>query len=206
MPKGKRLTPEQRKEIYEACQIGESRKDIAEAYGIAVSSITKIVKAQRELQAKGDSVAHRECVVAGDKKNGRLTSTSDPHRYEGTCIVAGKANSRTFMAANAGAAAEMWRSWCNELRSKQPAPKVEPAKPVEVKQPTATEAKQIEKAEVSHMDKSIYVIWAKGDTPRLFGAYTTMDAALKEVDNLNEIASFLVSEKVFEVEELTLKS
>lgn len=206
MPKGKRLTPEQRKEIYEAHQLGETRKDIAEAYGIAAASVTRIVREQRELLAKGAGVAHHECIVAGDKKNGRLTSTSDPHRYDGTCIVAGKANSRTFTAANAGAAAEMWRSWCNELRSKHPAPKIEPAEPVEVKQPAATEAKQIEKAEVSHMDKSIYVIWAKGDTPRLFGAYTTMDAALKEVDNLNEIASFLVNEKVFEVEELALKS
>lgn len=196
MPRGKYLTDEQRREIYEAHQLGESRRDIAEAYGIAAASVTRIVREQRELLAKGDNVAHRECIVAGDKKNGRLTSTSDPHRYEGTCVVGGKANSKTFMAANASAAAELWKSWCNELREKQP--KSEPVKEVVMK--------PIEKREVKLTNENIYVIWTKGNAPRLFGAYTSMDAALKEVDNLNEVASFLVNDKVFEVEEIALKA
>lgn len=196
MPRGKYLTDEQRKEIYEAHQLGESRRDIAEAYGIAAASVTRIVREQRELLAKGADVAHRECIVAGDKKNGRLTSTSDPHRYEGTCVVGGKANSKTFTAANASAATDLWKSWCNELRSKQP--KVEPVKGVVMK--------PIENREVKLANESIYVIWTRGNTPRMFGAYTSMDAALKEVDNLNEVASFLMNDKVFEIEEIAIKA
>ena len=208
MARGKYLTSDQHREIYEAYLLGESRTDIAEAYGITENSVSRIVREQRELSTKGEHVAHRECVVAGNKKNGRLTSTSDPHRYEGTCIINGKANSKTFTAENASAATELWRSWCDELRSKQVTQKSEPVKPVAEK--PVTVQKPIEKVEVKPVDentnKSVYVIWKKGDKPKMFGAYLSMDAALKEVDNLNDISSFLVNERVFEVEEIALKA
>jgi len=203
MPRGKHLTDEQRREIYEARMLGESRRDIAEAYGISMSHVTKLVREQRKME---EDMAHRECIVAGDKRNGRLTSTSDPHRYEGTCIVNGKANSKTFTAANAAAAAELWREWCDGLRPKatEAKPVEKPvAKPVEVK---PVETKPVEKQEDKPMGGSVYVIWTKGDEPRLFGAYSDMETALKEVDHLNEVASFLVSDRVFEVEELALKA
>lgn len=208
MPKGKPLTNEERREIYEARLLGESREEIARAYGIAVASVTRIVRNERE---KGQDMAARECIVAGNKRTGRLVSSSDPHRYEGTCVVAGKANSRTFTADNASAATKMWREWCHELQAKHAKPK--PAdKPAKVEEPAKEEPKPLvveapkpKKMEV-HMEGKVYVIWLKGDKPRLFGAYTSMEPALVEVDHLNEIASFLGNEPVFEVEELELKA
>lgn len=211
MPKGKHLTSEQHREIYEASLLGESRKDIAEAYGITASSVTRIVRNERR---KAEDMAYRECVVAGNKKTGHLVSTRDPHRFDGTCVIAGKANSRTFTADNASAAAKLWREWCHELQAKQPKQVDEPARvdgptkvedPVEEPKPLVVETPKPKKMEI-RMDDKVYVIWLNGDKPRLFGAYTSMEPALVEVDRLNEIASFLGSEPVFEVEELALRS
>ena len=56
------------------------------------------------------------------------------------------------------------------------------------------------------MNKPVYVLWAKSDAPKIYGVYRTMEAALKEVDRLNEVASFLGSEGAFEVEEVAWKS
>lgn len=54
--------------------------------------------------------------------------------------------------------------------------------------------------------KPVYLIWAKGDEPRCYGVYGTMDKALKEVDKMNEVASFLGSDDAFEIEEVAWKS
>ncbi len=47
-----------------------------------------------------------------------------------------------------------------------------------------------------------YLIWAKAPEPRCYGLYLTMDAALSEIDKLNEVAAFLGGGGVFEVEEV----
>ena len=209
MPKGKNLTDEVRKEIYEARMAGWSRAEIAQAYGVATDSVTSIVRRWRESQEKENNMAGHECIVAGDRKNGRLISASDPRRYEGTCIVGGKAHTKTFTAENASAAEKLWAQWCNEIRDKHQKPVVTPEKQpvVEVVQPKKEEPKVIAAHKADEPSKeSVYIIWTKGDNPRLFGAYSNMDAALKELDNLNEISSFLVNERVFDVEELPLKS
>ena len=135
MPKGKALTNDECREIYEARLLGESREEIARAYGIAPGSVTAIVRRYRQ---KEDSMSSRECIVAGNKKTGRLVSTADPHRYDGTCVVGGRANSKTFTADNASAATRLWREWCNELRERyetghKQAPVEPKATPVEPK-------------------------------------------------------------------------
>lgn len=63
---------------------------------------------------------------------------------------------------------------------------------------------RIEFAEGFQMEahNPIYVIWAKSENPRMYGAYLTMDEAIKEVDKMNEVASFLGSDDAFEVEEV----
>lgn len=217
MPKGKPLTDEQYMEIYEARMLGESRQEIARAYGIAATSVSKIVAKQRQLLEKEDNMAGKQCVVAGNKKDGRLVSTLDPHRYEGTCVVAGKANSKSFNAESAAAATKLWEQWCNELRAKHQKPVIVPEKKqttvvekqpvVEVAPPKKEEPKVIAAHKTDETNKeSVYIIWTKGDNPRLFGAYSSIDAALRELDNLNEISSFLVNDRVFDVDELPLKS
>lgn len=212
MPKGKPLTDEERKEIYEARMLGETRAEIARAYGISADSVTQIVRRYKE---KENIVAHRETIVAGNKKTGRLVSLGDVRRYDGTCVVAGKAHSKSFTADSIAEATEMWRSWCDELRgSKAEAPKPTPQptpKPVSKPAPKPAVQKPVkEEPKVNETSQkqgtSVYVIWTKGEQPRLFGAYISMEAALAEVDRLNDVASFLVSERVFDVEELALRA
>ena len=211
MNKPRYLTDEQRREIYEARMLGEKCKDVAEAYGVTTRTVANVVRKQRELLEKEDELGHKERVVGGNRRNGRLVSLADPKRYEGSCVVNGKVHTWRFTADNVDAANVIYDEWCDELRSKHSAPKSEPAAPT-----TPAPAKPVEKegivaepvkqAEVKPMGDSVYVIWTKGDSPRLFGAYLNMESALKEVDNLNEIAAFLVNDRVFEVEELRLNS
>ena len=52
------------------------------------------------------------------------------------------------------------------------------------------------------MHNPIYIIWSKCDEPKIYGAYLTMDEALKEVDKLNDVAAFLGNKDAFEAEEV----
>ena len=115
MPKGHPLSEGQKAAIYNAYTMGESHEDIAMTYGIAAGTVSRIVSGQRKVR----TMAAREKVVAGNKASGRLTSTTDPHRYEGTCVVGGKRHSKVFVNVNARKATEMWERWCQELRDEQ---------------------------------------------------------------------------------------
>ena len=53
-----------------------------------------------------------------------------------------------------------------------------------------------------NVSEPAYLIWAKAPEPRCYGLYLTMDAALSEIDKLNEVAAFLGGSGVFEVEEV----
>lgn len=112
MPRGYPLSDAQKKAIYHAYTEGERQRDIAATYGITAKTVSKIVNEQRKMV----SMAAHEKIVAGDKANGRLTSTTDPHRFEGTCVIAGKKHSKTFTTVNARKATEMWEKWCQDLR------------------------------------------------------------------------------------------
>lgn len=117
------LTEHEKEGIYTMHCLGESKDDISQRYGIARSTVYRIISEQRKKQEmkqkEGDSMAARSKVVAGDKTNGRLTSTTDPHRFEGTCTVGGKSKSKTFTAVNAKNAQQQWEKWCRDLRDEQ---------------------------------------------------------------------------------------
>lgn len=57
----------------------------------------------------------------------------------------------------------------------------------------------------SRVGDAVYLLWAKSEEPKVFGLYPSMEKALKEVDRLNEVASFLMGANVFEVEEVEWK-
>lgn len=238
-------------------------------------------------------------IVAGDKANGRLQSTTDPHRFEGTCVIGGKKHSKTFTTVNARKATEMWEKWCQDLRDEKqfmdmverkqepqeepmavcgyPGDPIEEIRPIESsptpdipvrpwREVAEERQKHIEelKAKVAEMQEAVdfckrledavkagepvdlwgteyrpaseaeslrselevakrdridfaegyqlemhnpvYVLWAKAEAPRLYGAYLTMEAALNEVDRLNEVAAFLGNEGAFEVGEVAWKA
>ena len=194
MPRGVRLSDAQKREMYELHCNGESNADIATTYGILPTSVSRIIGQQRDI-AGGRREFSKECVIGGNKRDGRLVSTKDPHRYEGTCVIRGKSNSKSFEATNGVEAKRMWREWCDELRREDADNERAFMDMVERKEPPKEPAKE------TH-GESVYVIWAKGDAPKLYGAYRTMDEALAEVDRLNEVASFLTGSDTFEVEEV----
>lgn len=195
MPRGYPLSDLQKKAIYNAYTEGERQADIAATYGITASTVSRIVNVQRKMVC----MASREKVVAGDKTNGRLTSTPDPHRFEGTCVIAGKKHSKTFTTVNARKATEMWEKWCQGLHDEQAFMDM-----VERKEPEP-EPPQEEPQKQEDAEKPVYVMWAKADKPKLYGVYRTMESALKELDKLNEVAAFLGNGDVFEVEEVAWK-
>lgn len=55
---------------------------------------------------------------------------------------------------------------------------------------------------VSWDEKPVYLLWAKGEHPRPYGVYRTMELAIKKLDELNDVAAFLGNNSAFEVEEV----
>lgn len=295
MPKGVPLSDKQKQQIYTRYVInGDRQREIAEDFGINSNTVSKVIA---EIRKAGEKMAAHSKIVAGDKANGRLQSTTDPHRFEGTCVIGGKKHSKTFTTVNARKATEMWEKWCQDLRDEaefmdmvERKPKEEgfvptdepmafedfledepkaacgyPGDPIEEIHPIKTSdpskdvvgelkakvaemqeavdfCKRLEEAvkagepvdlwgteyrpaseveslrselEVAkrgridfaegyqlEMHNPVYVLWAKAEAPRLYGAYLTMEAALNEVDQLNEVAAFLGNEGAFEVGEV----
>lgn len=214
------LSDSQKRAIYNSYTEGERQADLAETYGVSKSTISRIVNEQREMGA----MASRGKVVAGDRANGRLMSTTDPHRFEGTCVVGGRRKSRAFTAENARKATEMWEGWCERQRDEDAFMDMverRGAEPVEQLVEVTYDSMRIvtpgtggdDSQEVPRVDEnairlalapreSVYVIWVRGAAPRLYGAYWRLEDALGEVDRLNEVAAFLGSDDAFEVEEV----
>lgn len=115
------LNERQKKALYTQYCLGEKVEDLAMAYKIGSSTAYRYVKEMREKESKerSDGMASRSKIVAGDKANGRLTSTTDPHRFEGTCVIGGKSKKKAFTAVNAKNATDQWEKWCSELRDEQ---------------------------------------------------------------------------------------
>lgn len=238
-----KLSDKQKLAIYNQHCFGEKIEDLAESYECSNATIYRCIKEMRERHESGrdDEMAARSKVVAGDKANGRLLSTTDPHRFEGTCVVGGKKQSKAFVTVNAKKATELWEKWCQDLRDeqefmdrverKEPEP-IEEIRPIQVVEPEINarpwkEVAEERQAEIDELKRRIeylegrlegyesttqlttsgpsYVLWAKTDAPKIYGVYRTMEAALAEVDRLNEVASFLGSEGAFEVEEVAWK-
>lgn len=201
MPKGVPLSEKEKQQIYTRYVIGgERQRDIAEDFKISVAAVSAAIKQQRKL---GEAEVH-EKVIAGDKRNGRLVAGKSSNRFEGTCVIGGKSHSKSFTAANGHAATEQWEKWCQDLSDEAEFMAMVERKPKaeeeSVEQPEEQPVKQPEPVPAPTADM-MYVIWAKTAVPKLYGAYQTMETALRELDKLNGIAAYL-GETKFEVEEV----
>lgn len=197
MPKGVPLSDKEKQQIYTRYVInGERQRDIAEDFKISVAAVSAAIKQQRKL---GEAEVH-EKVIAGDKRNGRLIAGKSSNRFEGTCVIGGKSHSKSFTAANGHDATEQWEKWCQDLRD-------EAEFMATVERKTKAEEEPVEQPEEQPVEQPepaadlMYVIWAKTAVPKLYGAYQTMEVALRELDKLNGIAAYL-GETKFEVEEV----
>lgn len=113
------LSDKQRQQIYNAYCLGEKPDDLVQQFGFARSTIYKAISDQRNLREKGGEMASKTKTIAGDRTNGRLTTTADPTKFEGTCVVRGKCKSKTFSAAGSRHAVSQWEKWCKDLRDEQ---------------------------------------------------------------------------------------
>lgn len=230
MSRGRVLSESERKSAYTMYCMGEKVGDVASAYGVSEPTIYRIIKQLRD--GKGEGMAGGQQIVAGDKAHGRLMTLSDRNRFEGTCIVGGKSKKRTFTAVNAKNAQQQWEKWCQTLRDEQEfmdmverkEPKAvcgAPLDPVEEirtaatdNEPMVIDGSKMPMPEVvttgvlsvgvplADTSEPAYLIWAKSPEPRCYGLYLTMDAAIAELDKLNDVARFLSQESAFEVEEV----
>lgn len=257
MPRGIHLTDETKEKIYTSYTMGERVADLSDMYGLSEVTIRRAISNRRKYHEEMGNMATHSKIVSGDKRNGRLTSTPDPHRFEGTCVVAGKAKSKTFTAKSAREATEQWEKWCQTLRDEQafmnmverkfdaivedaepesanvvcgyPGDPIEEIRPIQAIEPAPTpdidvrpwrdvaeerqrrieeleaRVKTLEEGSSVAGKKPVYVVWAKSKDPRMFGAFMSMEQALRTLDELNEVAAFLGSEDAFEVEEVQWK-
>lgn len=151
--RGSVLTDRQKQQIYNAHCLGQKTEDIAQQFNIARSTTYKVIAQQRKLQESegGEELASKTKTIAGDRTNGRLMTTSDPTKFEGTCVVKGKCKSKTFSASGSRHAKAQWEKWCQELRDEQvfmdrierkeePQPQAQPLeeiRPIQVVEPPA---------------------------------------------------------------------
>lgn len=113
------LTDKEKQGMYTMHCLGESKEAIADRYEVAVSTVYRIIREQREEREGGNDMSSSSQIVAGDKANGRLVTCADRTRFEGTCIINGKSKKRTFTAKNARDAQQQWEKWCQTLRDEQ---------------------------------------------------------------------------------------
>lgn len=113
------LTDKEKQGMYTMHCLGESKEAIADRYEVAVSTVYRIIREQREEREGGNDMSSSSQIVAGDKANGRLVTCADRTRFEGTCIINGKSKKRTFTAKNARDAQQQWEKWCQTIRDEQ---------------------------------------------------------------------------------------
>lgn len=206
MPKGIAVPERDRELIYTRFCLGERQADIAEDFNVSVATVSNIVRQQRK--AKEEKMAWHSEIVAGNKRTGRLVSTTDPKRYEGTCVINGRAKSKSFAGVNAREATELWEKWCSDLRDEQSffdmVERKKPEEPLAVcgaPSDQVEEIRPIKKVVTKEHDGTVYLVWAKEPKVKCYGLFRTVESALTEVDRLNEVAAFLGIGWTFDVEE-----
>lgn len=212
--------------------LGEKVGDIASAYGVSKPTIYRIIKQCREGKggdmAGGQQIvagdkAHGRLMTLSDRNRFEGTCIVGGKSKKRTFTAVN--------AKNAQQQWEKWcqtlrdeQEFMDMVERKPEKPEVVcPLDPIEEIRPTkqdetptdegvceaqaeidAQAERVLEATGVPLADTSepAYLIWAKAPEPRCYGLYLTMDAALSEIDKLNEVAAFLGGGGVFEVEEV----
>lgn len=109
------VTAEERRKMYDLwCSGAWTMADIARQYGCAESTVHRQINAQREEQGMS-----KQTVIAGDKRNGRLSSMGEG-RYEGTHLMADGSMERwKFSARSPHEAMQKWARWAGNLDDQQ---------------------------------------------------------------------------------------
>lgn len=234
MPRKRKLNHEQELELFEMVRKGFSNKDIAKKFGIAQDTVGAYYRRTlRERGREQDRGASRERLVAHRKLGQQLTFSVD-EGYVGKTMIGGVEETCTFKAGDDMEAISKFDKWCADMRAEQEfmgmverkgEPQlIEEAVTVSTdNEPVSMSARDQESPlpvvpvtagiisatpsgiPLADTSEPAYLIWAKRPEPKCYGLFLTMDAALAEVDRLNEVAKFLGSDGAFEVEEVEWK-
>lgn len=213
MPRKRKLNHEQELELFEMVRKGFGNKDIAKKFGITPDTVG--VYYRRTLAERTKECKSGTRVVAQRKKDQTLTFSVEGG-YVGRTTVGGVEDTQTFDAANDVDATCKFDKWIEDMDAEQEFMDMVERKPVIEVRPwreVAEERQQridelearvaeLESKQAVDTSKPIYMLWAKGDVPKCYGAFLSVDSALSELDKLNELAKFLDKGDAFEVEEV----
>lgn len=216
------LNERQKTALYTSYCMGERVDDLARSYGIGESTAYKYIKQARDAaersRKEAEGMSAREKIVCGDKASGRLVSLNDPCKFEGTCVVGGKTKKKTFTAAGVRMARTQYERWCKELRDEQefmdmverkpkegtavcgaPSDPIEEIRPIEPEPEPETEPEP-EPAPVTA--GTVYVLVTTEPALRAYRWYGSMEAAMAEMDRMNEVLEFVGSERTVDILEV----
>lgn len=224
MPKGKPIPNELKEAIYNSYTLGESSRDISDRTGLAVVTVRRVIREQRKTFEKARAEMSRSGkIVKKDGKGGKLMALS-PEGFEFTHVTPdGRSHKKKVEGYMHRIAERQYDAWCQALddevtfmsmvERKEPvveepvveepvAVEPEPEEVSEIEQEPQVDAEKVD--EVAVPSGHVYIIWAKCEKPKFYGGFTSMDSALKRLDELNAVALFLDKREVFEVEEVEL--
>lgn len=224
MPKGKPIPNELKEAIYNSYTLGESSRDISERTGLAIVTVRRVIREQRKTFEKARAEMSRSGkIVKKDGKGGKLMALS-PEGFEFTHVTPdGRSHKKKVEGYMHRIAERQYDAWCqalddevtfmNMVERKEPVVEEPVIEEQVVDEPESEEAPEIEQEpqvdaeqvdEVAVPSGHVYIIWAKCEKPKFYGGFTSMDSALKRLDELNAVALFLDKREVFEVEEVEL--
>ena len=197
MSRGRKLTDEQALELFEMSRKGYSNEDMAKRFGISTQTVgtycRRVMRERLRQQGSGPRT-----VVESD---GATLTFSVDDGYVGHMEVGGVEETCTFKAKVDSDAKREFIKWVGEMQAeKEFMAKIE--KKQEQVTMKATEAKD---AYAKRHDDVIYSIVSMDEAGRIFGHYFDFDAAMAEVDRLNDVAVFLGKTGAFDVVEAPVR-
>lgn len=197
------LSKETKENIVDAVEAGASQKAVAERFGVAQSTVSRLMRLARD---------RRRAVVSDEL--GDLVFDEPTNSYIGTVILpdgtkAGERfpNSKHAHERDVVAKYKAWRNtrldehqFLAMVERRDPATpspdrREEELAPVDVT-PVDVTLVPVPETDVRRRPDRVYVVMCKGTRP--YGAYVSMDAALEDADRLNEALTFAGMEPAYE--------
>lgn len=232
MSRGRVLSESERKSAYTMYCMGEKVGDVASAYGVSEPTIYRIIKQLRDGKGEGmaggqqivaGDKAHGRlmtlpdrnrfegtCIVGGKSKKRTFTAVNAKNaqqQWEKWCQTLRDEQEFMDMVERKEPKA-VCGAPLDPIEEIRPTKQAEPPTDEEIygaQEAIDTQVERVFEATgvpLADTSEPAYLIWAKLPEPRCYGLYLTMDAAIAELDRLNDVAKFLSQESAFEVEEV----
>ena len=192
MSRARKLTDEQALELFEMSRKGYSNEDMAKKFGITPQTVgtycRRVMRERLRQQGSGPRTV--------SESDGATLTFSVDDGYVGHLTVNGVEETCTFKEKFDSDATKAFGKWVSDMRAEEEfmakvERRAEPAK----REPVAKRQD----------DDVIYTIVAEKNVGRIYGHYFDFDAAMAEVDRLNDVAEFLGTTGAFDVVEAPVR-